>query len=70
MQEINGLINSDSLQIQRSINEANNERLSPQNQVPLGCGSRQMPLNGWNVPAERPEYRSEGTFNRKFRSSS
>ena len=69
-QGMNGLMNSVSLQIQRAISEAINEQVLPQNQASLMPGSGQMPQKGWNFPIERPEFRSEETFNRKVRSSS
>ena len=69
-QEMNGLMNSVSLQIQRAISEVINEQVLPQIQVSLRSGSGQMPQKGWNVLTERLEYSSEGTFNRKVRSSS
>ena len=69
-QEMNDLMCSVSSQIQRVISEAINEQLLPQIQAPLRTGQGQKPRKGWNVPAERREYKSEETFNRKFRSSS
>ena len=63
-------MSSVSLQIQRAISEANLEQLLPQIQSSLRSGSGQMPQKGWNVPTERPEYRSEGNLNNKVKSSS
>ena len=67
---MNGLMNRVSVQIQKAISGAINEQMLPQIQASLRSGSGQMPQKGWNVPAEKPEHRSEGTFNRKVRSSS
>ena len=59
-----------SLQIQKAINEAIKEQVLPQIQASLRSGSRQVPQKGWNVPTERPEYRSKENLNRKIISSS
>ena len=67
---MNGLMNSVSLQVQRVISEAINDQVLPQIRLSLRSGSGQMPQKEWNVPVKRPEYRSEGTFNRKVRSIS
>ena len=56
--------------IQRAISEAINEQVLPQIQAALRSSQGQVPHRGWNVPAEKAEYRSEETFNRKIRSSS
>ena len=69
-QEMNDLMCSVSSQIQRVISEAINEQLLPQIQAPLRTRQGRKPRKGWNVAAERREYKSEETFNRKFRSSS
>ena len=55
-----------SSQIQRATNEAINEQ---EIQATLRSGQGLMPRMRWNVPAERPEYRSEEAVNSKFRSS-
>ena len=67
---MNDLMSSLSSKIQRAISESIIEQILPQIQATFRSGQGQVPRKGWNVPAERPEYRSEEAFNRKFRSSS
>ena len=50
------------------MSEAFNEQVLPQVQSTFRAGQGRVPGKVWNVPAERPEYRSEEAF--KFRSSS
>ena len=63
-------MSSVSSHIQRAIIQAINEQFLPQIQARLWSGQGQVPRKGLNVPAERPEYRSEETFIHKYRSSS
>ena len=58
-----------SSQIQRAISKEINEQVLPQIPASLRSGSGQMPQKGWNVPTERPEYRSERNLKHKVRSS-
>ena len=67
---MNEVMSTVSSQIQKTISEAINEQVLPQIQASLRSGQGQMPHRGWNVPAERPVYRSEETFNCKNRSNS
>ena len=67
---MNDLMNIVSSQIQKAISEAFNEQVLPQIQATLRSGQGQGLSEGWNVPVERQDNRSEGAFNRKFRSSS
>ena len=67
---MNDLMSSVSSQIQRDISEAIIEQVLPQIQATLRSGREQVPRKRWNVPADRPEYRPDEAFNRKFRSSS
>ena len=69
-QEMNDLMSSVSSQIQKAISETIREQFLHQIQTPLKFGQGQVPRKGWNVPVERPEYRSEETFDRKIRSCS
>ena len=72
-QEIKCLMDTVSFQIQRTICEAIKEQVlkeQPQIQASLRSGSVQKLQTGWKIPAARSEYRSEGTSNRKVRSSS
>ena len=59
-----------SSQIQRAINEAISEQILPQVQVTVKSGQGHMPERKWEDPVRRPEYRSEETLDRRFRSDS
>ena len=67
---MNGLICSVSTQIQRPKNEARSEQVLPQIQATLRTGQGQVPDRRWEVPARRPECRTEEVLKRKFRRSS
>ena len=54
-QEMEEMINSVSVQIQRAINDAINNQVLPQIQNVIMAGSGHVTKKGWNVPAERPE---------------
>ena len=54
-QEIDEMMNSVSVQIQRAINDAINNQVLPQIQNVIMAGSGHVTKKGWNVPAERPE---------------
>ena len=57
--EMDEMMNSVSVQIQRAINEAISSQILPQIQNVVMAGSGQLTKGGWNVPAERPEEYSE-----------
>ena len=69
-QEINDLMGSLSMQIQRAVSVAVNEQVLPQIEATLRSGQGQVLDRRWEVPGRRPECRSEGALNRKSRSSS
>ena len=54
-QEIDEMMNSVSVQIQRAINDAINNQVLPQIQNVIMAGSGHVTKKRWNVPAERPE---------------
>ena len=64
-QEMNDRMSSVSSQRQRAINEAINGQVLPQIQATLRSGQGQVPNRRWEVPARRPECRSEEVFNRQ-----
>ena len=68
-QEMNGLISSVSMQIQRAINAAIYE-LMLQIQASLRYINEQPLQRGWNLSAERPARKSESAIKRNIRSSS
>ena len=57
--EIDEMMNSVSVEIQRAINDAISNQVLPQFQNTIMAGSGHMTKNEWNVPAERPEANSE-----------
>ena len=57
--EMDEMMNSVSVQIQRAINEAISSQILPQIQNAVMAGSGQLTKERWNVPAERPEGYSE-----------
>ena len=69
-QEMDELMSSAGIQIQRAISEAINEQVLPQFQASLKANSGQMTQKGQSVPPERPERRSEETYSQKVRSRS
>ena len=68
--EMDELMNSFSVQIQRAINDAINNQVLPQIQNAFKAGSGHVTQRGWNLPAERPEYDAEDCGNEKIRSNS
>ena len=68
--EMEEMMNSVSVQIQRAINDAISNQILPQNQNALKAGSGQLTQKGWNVAAERPEYDAEDYRNERIRSNS
>ena len=57
--EMDEMMNSVSVQIQRDINDAISNQVLPQIQNAITAGSGHVTRKGWNVPAERPEASSE-----------
>ena len=68
--EIDEMMNSVSVQIQRAISDAISNQILPQIQNAFNAGSGQTTQKGWNVPAERPEYDTEGCLIDKIMSNS
>ena len=58
--EMNEMMNSVSVQIQRAINDAISNQVLPQIQNVVRAGSGQVTKNGWDISSERPEGDSEG----------
>ena len=65
--EMDEMMNSVSVQIQRAINDAISNQVFPQIQNVIKAGSAQVTKNGWDIPPERPEVNSEGLRNGKTR---
>ena len=57
--EMDEVMNSVSVQIQRAINDAISNQGLPQIQNAITAGSGHVTRKGWNVSAERPETNSE-----------
>ena len=68
--EMDEMMNSVSVQIQRAINEAISSQILPQIQNVVMAGSGQLTKERWNVPAERPEGYSEVLQNLEPRNNS
>ena len=68
--EMDEMMNSVSVQIQRAINEAISSQILPQIQYAVMAGSGQLTKERWNVPAERPEGYSEILQNLEPRNNS
>ena len=68
--EMDEVMNSVSVQIQRAINDAISNQVLPQIQNALRAGSGPSTQKGWNVSAETPEGIAEDISNLKIRSSS
>ena len=68
--EMDEMMNSVSVQIQRAINEAISSQILPQIQNAVMAGSGQLTNERWNVPAERPEGYSEILQNLEPRNNS
>ena len=68
--EMDEMMNSVSVQIQRAINEAISSQILPQIQNAVMAGSGQLTKERWNVPAERPEGYSEILQNSEPRNNS
>ena len=68
--EMDEVINSVSVHIERAINDAISNQVLPQIQNALSAGSGPVTQKGWNILAERPERITEDSSNLKTRSSS
>ena len=68
--EMDEMMDSVSVQIQRAISDAINIQVLPQIQNAPRAGSGHVTQKGWNVPIERPEYMAEDYSNEKIRSNS
>ena len=68
--EMDEMMNSVSVQIQRAINDAISNQVLPQIQSAFKARSGHVTRKGWDVPAERPEYVVEDCRNEKIRSNS
>ena len=68
--EMDEMMNSVSVQIQRAINEAFSSQILHQIQNAVMAGSGQLTKERWNVPAERPEGYSEILQNLEPRNNS
>ena len=68
--ELDEVMNSVSVQIQRAINDAISNQVSPQIQNAIRAGSRPLTQKGWNLSTGRPGRDAEDNSNQKMRSSS
>ena len=68
--EMDEIMNSVNIQIQRAISDAISNQMLLQIQNALWAGSGHVTQNRWNDPAERPEINSEGYRNGKTNSNS
>ena len=57
--EMDEMMNSVSVQIQRAISDAISTQVLPQIRNVIMAGSRHGTRKGWDVPSERPELNSE-----------
>ena len=67
--EMDEMMNSVSVQIQRANNDAISSQLLPQIQNVVMAGSGHMTPKGWSVPAERPEIDPEVLRSENFRNN-
>ena len=65
LREMDEMMNSVSVQIQRAISDAISNQVLPQIQNALKAGPGHVTQKGWNLPAERPEYIAEDYHNEK-----
>ena len=68
--EMDEIMNSVSVQVQRAINDAISNQVLPQIQNAIMAGSGHMTKKGWNVPAEKLEANSEVPRNENARNNS
>ena len=57
--DMDEMMTSVSVQIQRAINDAISNQVLPQIQNVIKAGSGQLTKNAWNAPSERPEVNSD-----------
>ena len=63
--EMDEMMNSVSVQIQRAMNDAISNQVLPQIQNAIKAGSGEMTKKVWDVPSERPELNPEGLRSEK-----
>ena len=68
--EMDEMMNSVSVQIQRAINDAISTQVLPQIQNAIMAGSGHRTRKGWDAPSERPELNSEVQRNLNVKSNS
>ena len=68
--EMDEVINSVCVHIQRAINDAISNQFLPQIQNAVRAGSGSLTQEGWNIATGRPERDAEDNSNQKIRSSS
>ena len=68
--EMDEVMNSVNVQIQRALKEAISNQVLPQIQNALMAGSGHLTQNRWNIPSERPEGYSEVLQNSESRNNS
>ena len=68
--EMDEMMNSVSVRIQRAINDAISNQVLPQIQTVIMAGSGHMTKKGWNVRAEGPDTNTEVLRNEKARTNS
>ena len=61
--ELDVMMNSVSVQIERAINDTISSQVLPQIQCAITTGSGHTTRKGWNVPTERPDTNSEALRN-------
>ena len=65
--EMDEMMNSVNVQIQRAISDAISNQVLPKIQNAITAGSGHMTKKGWNIPVERPETYSKGLRGEKAR---
>ena len=65
--EMDDMMNSVNIQIQRAISDAISNQVLPQIQNALKAGSGHLTQNRWNVPVERPELNSGDCRNERIK---
>ena len=68
--EMDEMMNSVSVQIQRAINDAISNKVLPQIQNVILAGSGRVTRKGWDAPVERPETNPEVQRNLNVRNNS
>ena len=67
--EMNGVMNSVSLELQRANNDSISNQVLPQIQYALGAGSGPLTQKRWNVSTERPERNADDNPNQKVQTT-